>query len=244
MKQPPRYSLAERDRRRAVALAIMDDEDADALAVYGEHELAGPAPFAPDVYFTNDMIELDYRMGYAYPPAMVFRALTEVADYPQWQSDVLAARVSGGGPTRSVLGNRTYLELTVEAYEPDRTLALRAATGARPAPGFAFRLEPVGGGECCQLGILATLDGVPALAVALAEAMLTYQTMQSFESLRSYLAARPCLSGVEHGAGKELGVANGPGLRVRDLLRPGPVVQPEQAGQRDGRDQRVGEVFG
>lgn len=54
MDFPPRYSLAERDRRWAIARAIMDDEDVDALIVYGEHELAGPAPFAPDTYFTND----------------------------------------------------------------------------------------------------------------------------------------------------------------------------------------------
>ena len=32
----------------------MDDEDVDALIVYGEHELAGPMPFAPDAWFTND----------------------------------------------------------------------------------------------------------------------------------------------------------------------------------------------
>lgn len=54
MDFPPQYSLAERDRRWAIARAIMDDEDVDALIVYGEHELAGPAPFAPDTYFTND----------------------------------------------------------------------------------------------------------------------------------------------------------------------------------------------
>jgi len=32
----------------------MEAEDVDALIVYGEHELAGPMPFAPDTYFTND----------------------------------------------------------------------------------------------------------------------------------------------------------------------------------------------
>lgn len=54
MEEPPTYSAAERDRRWAIAAAIMDDADVDALVVYGEHELAGPAPFAPDAYFTND----------------------------------------------------------------------------------------------------------------------------------------------------------------------------------------------
>jgi Xaa-Pro aminopeptidase len=50
----PMYSTAERDRRWAIARAVMDEEDVDALVVFGEHELAGPAPFAPDTYFTND----------------------------------------------------------------------------------------------------------------------------------------------------------------------------------------------
>jgi Xaa-Pro aminopeptidase len=54
MPYPPQYSLAERDRRWAIARDIMDDEDVAALVVYGEHEMAGPAPFAPDAYFTND----------------------------------------------------------------------------------------------------------------------------------------------------------------------------------------------
>jgi Xaa-Pro aminopeptidase len=47
----PGYSLAERDRRWAIARSIMDAEEADALIVYGEPE---PAAFAPDVYFTNE----------------------------------------------------------------------------------------------------------------------------------------------------------------------------------------------
>jgi len=50
----PRYSLAERDRRWAIARSVMADEEVDALIVYGEHECVGVAPFAPDVYFTND----------------------------------------------------------------------------------------------------------------------------------------------------------------------------------------------
>jgi Xaa-Pro aminopeptidase len=50
----PRYSLAERDRRWAIARSVMADQEVDALIVYGEHECVGVAPFAPDVYFTND----------------------------------------------------------------------------------------------------------------------------------------------------------------------------------------------
>jgi len=50
----PQYSLAERDRRWAIARSVMAAEEVDALIVYGEHECTGVAPFAPDAYFTND----------------------------------------------------------------------------------------------------------------------------------------------------------------------------------------------
>ncbi|MBO2462404.1 M24 family metallopeptidase [Actinomadura violacea] len=52
--QAPVYSTAERDRRWALARELMDAEGVEALVVYGEHESSGPAPFAPDVYFTNE----------------------------------------------------------------------------------------------------------------------------------------------------------------------------------------------
>jgi Xaa-Pro aminopeptidase len=50
----PTYSTTERDRRWALARDVMRTEELDALLVYGEHECAPLAPFAPDVYFTND----------------------------------------------------------------------------------------------------------------------------------------------------------------------------------------------
>src|SRR5256885_1257119 len=53
-QQPPTYSLAERDRRWALARRVMDAEQVDALLIYGDREGTGPAPFAPDTYITND----------------------------------------------------------------------------------------------------------------------------------------------------------------------------------------------
>jgi Xaa-Pro aminopeptidase len=50
----PTYSLAERDRRWALAREIMEAEGVQALIAYGEHECVDLAPFAPDAYFTND----------------------------------------------------------------------------------------------------------------------------------------------------------------------------------------------
>jgi hypothetical protein len=52
--QVPGYSLAERDRRWALARELMAAEGVEALIVYGEHECADLAPFAPDAYFSND----------------------------------------------------------------------------------------------------------------------------------------------------------------------------------------------
>jgi len=53
-EQVPALSPTERDRRWAPARELMAAEDADALVAYGERECAGVAPFAPDVYFSND----------------------------------------------------------------------------------------------------------------------------------------------------------------------------------------------
>lgn len=49
----PTYSIAERDRRWNLAREFMQREGLDALLVFGEHEDAGPAPFAYDTWFTN-----------------------------------------------------------------------------------------------------------------------------------------------------------------------------------------------
>lgn len=54
MVTTPSYSLVERDRRWAMAREVMRELQLDALLVYGEHECAPLAPFAPDVYFSND----------------------------------------------------------------------------------------------------------------------------------------------------------------------------------------------
>jgi hypothetical protein len=52
--QVPGYSLAERDRRWALAREIMAAEEVEALIAYGDPGGAGPARFAPDAYFSND----------------------------------------------------------------------------------------------------------------------------------------------------------------------------------------------
>lgn len=49
----PTYSMAERDRRWDLLRAFMRREGLDAMLVVGEHEDAGPAPFAYDAWITN-----------------------------------------------------------------------------------------------------------------------------------------------------------------------------------------------
>ena len=53
-QQIPVFSEAERGRRWNLANALMDEENLDALIVYGDREPSFPAPFAPDTFFTNE----------------------------------------------------------------------------------------------------------------------------------------------------------------------------------------------
>jgi Xaa-Pro aminopeptidase len=52
--EAPRYSLAERDRRWALARELMADHEVEALIAWGDHQSAAGAAFAPDAYFSND----------------------------------------------------------------------------------------------------------------------------------------------------------------------------------------------
>jgi hypothetical protein len=142
------------------------------------------------------MIELEHHLGYPYPPACVFGALADIAAYPDWQSDVLAARVSGGGlarpgavvsMTRKVLGRGTCFRFHVTGYEHDRLLELRAAAGAWPRFQHTFRLEPLVAGECCRLSLRIKADGVPQPVEPLIGALLGHQVILNFDSLRSHL---------------------------------------------------------
>jgi ribosome-associated toxin RatA of RatAB toxin-antitoxin module len=144
------------------------------------------------------MIELEYQLGYPYPPAVIFAVLANVADYPAWQSDVLAARVQGGGPARpgaevsvvrKVLGRSEYFRMYVDEYEQDRELTLKTGTDASPLLTHAFRLKPAVTRDCCWLSLRVNLAGAPSLAEPVAEASLLYRVIEAFDGLRSYLAS-------------------------------------------------------
>jgi ribosome-associated toxin RatA of RatAB toxin-antitoxin module len=142
------------------------------------------------------MIELDYQLGYPYPAAVVFAVLADVADYPAWQSVVLAVRVHGGGRARAgaevsvvrkVLGRSEYFRMYVDEYEQDRGLTLKTVTDASPLLTHAFRLKPAARRDCCWLSLRMTFTGAPSLAEPLAEASLLYRVIEAFDGLRSYL---------------------------------------------------------
>jgi Xaa-Pro dipeptidase len=50
----PTFSSAERDRRWNIGRQIMEEQDLEALIVFGSREGAFPAPFSMDTFFTND----------------------------------------------------------------------------------------------------------------------------------------------------------------------------------------------
>jgi Xaa-Pro dipeptidase len=50
----PTFSLSERDRRWDIGRKIMDEQDLQALIVFGSREGEFPAPYAMDNFFTND----------------------------------------------------------------------------------------------------------------------------------------------------------------------------------------------
>ncbi|MBB3053186.1 Xaa-Pro aminopeptidase [Prauserella isguenensis] len=68
----PTFSIAERDRRWDLARTFMEREGLDALLVFGEHEDAGPAPFAYDTWFTNSRPGTTLVFPYEGEPVVLF----------------------------------------------------------------------------------------------------------------------------------------------------------------------------
>jgi hypothetical protein len=194
------------------------------------------------------MIELQYRAGLAYPPSVVFGALTDVPRYPLWQSDVAAAMVRGGGPlgpgaeitqVRRSLGRRTCLSRTVVDYDQDRLLTLGTVMGTRPSLRETFLLWPGPVVGCCVVTYTVALGGVPLPAEALEE-MLIQQMMSVLDGLRSYITT----SSAEDSLHEELGMPHDPLPGTVDVRVLRTVVQPEHTRQRHRADQRVRQVLG
>lgn len=130
----PEFSLAERDRRRALADRLMEEEGLDALLVYGDREGSFPAPFAPDIYFTNDRPGSIVILPKGQEPIAVVFLTTVVEDHIQ------ARRV---GPTGWLRPENIYVGKlgtnVVEVIE-ERGLdhAAFGVIGLEPYPPFYF----------------------------------------------------------------------------------------------------------
>lgn len=79
----PKYSKNEKLRRWGIANRIMEEEELDALIIYGDREASFPASFAPDSYFTNERpgtIVIFPRHG---EPISIVPLITAVEDHIQ-----------------------------------------------------------------------------------------------------------------------------------------------------------------
>ena len=87
------------------------------------------------------MVKLEHDVVVERPVAEVFAYLTDPANVPEWQSDVLEARKEFEGPprpgsrwceVRKFLGRRIEQTIEAVAYEPEREFTLRVVAGPIP----------------------------------------------------------------------------------------------------------------
>lgn len=83
MRNVPTFSEHERDRRWALADALMERKNLDALIVYGDRESAFPGSFAPDTWFTNERPGSIVVKEKDREPIMVAFLTTAVEDHIQ-----------------------------------------------------------------------------------------------------------------------------------------------------------------
>ncbi|MBN2638397.1 MAG: M24 family metallopeptidase [Bacteroidales bacterium] len=79
----PTYSETERLRRWNIANRIMEEEELDALIIYGDREGSFPASYAPDVYFTNERPGAIVIFPKNGEPISVVSLITVVEDHIQ-----------------------------------------------------------------------------------------------------------------------------------------------------------------
>ena len=79
----PTYSEAEKKRRWKIANQIMEEEELDALVIYGDREGAFPASYAPDSYFTNERTGSIVIFPKNKGPISVVFLLTVIEDHIQ-----------------------------------------------------------------------------------------------------------------------------------------------------------------
>lgn len=79
----PTYSENEKLRRWNIANRIMEEEELDAIIIYGDREASFPASFAPDAYFTNERPGTIVIFPKNGEPISVVPLITAVEDHIQ-----------------------------------------------------------------------------------------------------------------------------------------------------------------
>ena len=123
------------------------------------------------------MTRITYQIDIASPPSTVFAFLEDFSNDSKWRANVVEMKPLGepgdrGGvwsrqiEVRKVPGRTVETEAVVTAYERDRLLSVRRATGAI-RPEATYRLEPAAGGTRLSFELEIALSGATWLALPL-----------------------------------------------------------------------------
>lgn len=142
------------------------------------------------------MIRTTHSATLPYPPAEVFRAVTDFRTYPAWQEDVVESRLEGDEPalgatvrqTRRFMNMRTDAVMTIAEFEPDRLLSLRTRPDSRLRVDQSFRIEATPDGTYMSIAI--ELDGLSRLAEHAVGKSLEAYVQRQLDRLDHLLADR------------------------------------------------------
>jgi uncharacterized protein YndB with AHSA1/START domain len=133
-------------------------------------------------------VQFDLEVTIARPVEDVFAYVTDVANLPEWQSGVHAARREGERihETRTLFGRELHTTLAIDDYEPPRVFTLRALDS--PVP-FTVRheLEPSAGGTRLTVVGEGETGLLPGFATGLMARRAERQFHKDFERLKTLL---------------------------------------------------------
>jgi uncharacterized protein YndB with AHSA1/START domain len=139
------------------------------------------------------MINIEFTLEIARPPAEVFAYITDTETLPDWQSSAIEAEWVGekaaGAHVKEVrkfLGRRIESEMEVTAYEPGRHFALRAISGPIRVSAD-HRLEPTDGGTRLTFVGEGDPGGFFKLATPIVARTAERQFRSDFETMKDIL---------------------------------------------------------
>ncbi len=178
----PTFSLAERERRWALARRFMAEHRLDALLVFSEHEDGGPAPFCMDTWFTNERSGMTVIVPPEGEPTVFAPVMTYVWDHLE------GGRRGDGGWIKAEsfrLGNRSP-ELAAELDAMGLRSGRVGVFGLEPYPPvYPEGIVPYG----LWKNILDRFPGVEFVPVGLAFARLMMPLSEEEVAVVSHSAA-------------------------------------------------------